>query len=136
MSLKRWRELYSAADSAQKHNDGIVRDMSRPESERRIAKTMWAQAVAQRELLTTARGAFEGDFYIYRYLAAEGFLPGYNFPRLPISAYVPGKSRRAGRDEYISRARFLAISDFSEVHCVEQLITECRGQGLHGFGTG
>ena len=112
VSLKRWRDLYAAADSAQKHNDRIVSDMSRPESERRVAKTMWAQAVAQRELLTTARGAFEGDFYIYRYLAAEGFLPGYNFPRLPISAYVPGRTRRAGRDEYISRARFLAISEF------------------------
>ena len=29
------------------------------------------------------------DFYTYRYLATEGFLPGYNFPRLPLYAYVP-----------------------------------------------
>jgi len=57
---------------------------------------------------------FEGDFYSYRYFAAEGFLPGYNFPRLPLSAFVPARrrSRRQGRDEFISRPRFLAISEF------------------------
>ena len=29
------------------------------------------------------------DFNPYRYLASEGFLPGYSFPRLPIAAYIP-----------------------------------------------
>jgi hypothetical protein len=51
------------------------------------------------------------DFYVYRYLATEGFLPGYNFPRLPLMAFVPGA--RGGKGErYIQRARFLAISEF------------------------
>ena len=63
-------------------------------------------------LLTEAEGIYEGDFYSYRYFAAEGFLPGYNFPRLPISAYVPGRRRHKGRDEFVSRPRFLAISEF------------------------
>ena len=35
------------------------------------------------------------DFYTYRYLASEGFLPGYSFPRLPLAAYIPG--RRGGK---------------------------------------
>ncbi len=39
------------------------------------------------------------------------FLPGYNFPRFPLSAYVPGR-RRVGRDEFVSRARFLEIAEF------------------------
>jgi hypothetical protein len=30
----------------------------------------------------------ETDFYVYRYLGNEGFLPGYNFPRLPVRALV------------------------------------------------
>ena len=30
------------------------------------------------------------DFYTYRYLASQGFLPGYNFPRLPLMAWIPG----------------------------------------------
>jgi hypothetical protein len=40
------------------------------------------------------------------------FSPGYNFPRLPLSAYVPGRRLRKGNDEFISRPRFLAISEF------------------------
>jgi len=55
----------------------------------------------------------ESDFYPYRYFASEGFLPGYNFPRLPLRAWV------AGRDEHgketadsIDRPRFLALSEF------------------------
>ena len=38
-------------------------------------------------------------------------MPGYNFPRLPISAYVPARRQR-GYDEFISRPRFLALSEF------------------------
>ncbi len=49
----------------------------------------------------------ESDFYPYRYLASEGFLPGYNFPALPVRAWVP---RDDG--EFIGRPRFLAIREF------------------------
>ncbi len=55
----------------------------------------------------------QSDFYVYRYLASEGFLPGYNFPRLPLSAYIPGaRARRDSRDEFVQRPRFLAITEF------------------------
>ena len=47
---------------------------------------------------------------IRRYLASEGFLPGYNFPRLPLSAYIPGQ--RGSSDDFLSRPRFLAIAEF------------------------
>jgi hypothetical protein len=53
------------------------------------------------------------DFYSYRYFATEGFLPGYSFPRLPVSAFIPARAggrRREG--DYLSRPRFLAISEF------------------------
>ena len=30
---------------------------------------------------------------VYRYFASEGFLPGYSFPRLPLSAFIPGAAR-------------------------------------------
>jgi len=44
-----------------------------------------------------------------RYLASEGFLPGYNFPRLPVRAFLP-----TSRDDgvFINRPRFLALSEF------------------------
>ena len=81
-------------------------------SERNHSRRLRAQAESQIRLLTEAEGIYEGDFYSYRYFAAEGFLPGYNFPRLPLSAYVPGRRQRKGRDEFVSRPRFLAISEF------------------------
>ena len=34
------------------------------------------------------------DFYTFRYLASQGFLPGYNFPRLPLMAWVPATGRK------------------------------------------
>ena len=108
----RWRALYRAAVHQRALHHVIIGDHSRPEAERSHSRRLRAQAESQIRLLTEAEGVFEGDFYSYRYFATEGFLPGYNFPRLPISAYVPARRGRSGRDEYISRPRFLAISEF------------------------
>ena len=52
------------------------------------------------------------DFNTYRYLATEGFLPGYNFPRLPLMAYIPATNDGRGRQTYLQRPRFLALSEF------------------------
>jgi very-short-patch-repair endonuclease len=111
-ACKRWRELYRAAVRQRELHHKIIVDLSRPEQERNHSKRLRAQAESQLKILTEAAGIYEGDFYSYRYFAAEGFLPGYNFPRLPLSAYVPGRRQRRGRDEFVSRPRFLAISEF------------------------
>ncbi len=111
-ACNRWRDLYRAAVRQRDLHHGIIGDHSRPESERNHSRRLRAQAESQISLLTEAEGIYEGDFYSYRYFATEGFLPGYNFPRLPVSAYVPGRRGSAGRDEYISRPRFLAVSEF------------------------
>ena len=111
-ACERWRSLYRAAVRQRELHHRIIGDHSRPEAERTHSKRLRAQAESQIKLLTEAEGIYEGDFYSYRYFATEGFLPGYNFPRLPMSAYVPGRRRRQGRDEYVSRPRFLAISEF------------------------
>ena len=111
-ACERWRELYRAAHRQRDLHNKIIIDHSRPESERNHSRQLRTQAESQIRLLTEAQGVYEGDFYSYRYFAAEGFLPGYNFPRLPISAFVPARRRRRGRDEFVSRPRFLAISEF------------------------
>ena len=114
-ACERWRGLYRAAVRQRTLHHDIIGDHSRPEGERNHSRRLRAQAESQIRLLTEAEGVYEGDFYSYRYFATEGFLPGYNFPRLPISAFVParrGRGGRTGRDEYISRPRFLAISEF------------------------
>lgn len=111
-SCNRWRELYRAAIRQRELHHKIILDHTRPESERNHSRRLRAQAESQIRLLTEAKGIYEGDFYSYRYFAAEGFLPGYNFPRLPISAYIPGRRQKKGKDEFVSRPRFLAISEF------------------------
>jgi very-short-patch-repair endonuclease len=107
----RWRQLYRSAVQQRELHHRIIGDHSRPDTERAESRRLRAQAESQIRLLTEAEGVYEGDFYSYRYFASEGFLPGYNFPRLPISAFVPSR-RRNLRDEYVSRPRFLAISEF------------------------
>jgi len=111
-SCERWRSLYRAAVRQRELHHKIIGDHARPQHEREQSKRLRAQAESQIRLLTEAEGIYEGDFYSYRYFATEGFLPGYNFPRLPLSAYVPGRRQRKGNDEFVSRPRFLAISEF------------------------
>jgi hypothetical protein len=111
-ACERWRALYRAAVRQRHLHHTIIGDHSRPENEREQSRRLRSQAETQIRLLSEAAGMFEGDFYSYRYFAAEGFLPGYNFPRLPLSAFVPGRRRSRGKDEYVSRPRFLAISEF------------------------
>ena len=96
MACERWRSLYRSAVRQRELHHKILGDIARPEAERNHSRRLRAQAESQIKLLTEAEGVYEGDFYSYRYFAAEGFLPGYNFPRLPLSAYVPARRRRTG----------------------------------------
>ena len=111
-ACNRWRELYIAAIKQREAQHRIILDHGRSEIDRRVAKSLRQQAEAQIELLTKPSGAVEGDFYSYRYFASEGFLPGYSFPRLPVSAFIPGRRETRGDHEYLNRPRFLAISEF------------------------
>jgi len=111
-ACERWRSLYRSALVQAEAQDKIIRDAARPLQDRRQAERLRAEAEAQLKLLVEAQSAFQSDFYSYRYFASEGFLPGYNFPRLPLSAYIPGRRTRQSRDEFLSRPRFLAISEF------------------------
>jgi ATP-dependent helicase YprA (DUF1998 family) len=113
----RWRDLYHAAKSQFEFQNAVIGNVSRTAADKRIAKRLRAEAEAQLGLLAaTSDFINQSDFYSYRYFAAEGFLPGYSFPRLPLSAFIPGRRTRAGDDapdgEYVSRPRFLAISEF------------------------
>ncbi len=107
----RWRGLYKAAQAQARAQGLIMLDASRSAEDKRQADRLRAEAESQLALLTETSSLEQSDFYSYRYFASEGFLPGYNFPRLPLSAYIPGRRTRQ-RDEYLSRPRFLAISEF------------------------
>src|SRR5438094_1502394 len=87
-------------------------DASRSAEDKKPPDRLRAEAESQLALLTDIRSLEQSDFYSYRYFATEGFLPGYNFPRLPLSAYIPGRRTKKGKDEFLMRPRFLAISEF------------------------
>jgi very-short-patch-repair endonuclease len=110
----RWRELYQAAIDMRESQHKIVTDHSRSPAERNLAKRLRAQSEAQIDLLRGGDQArqLQSDFYSYRYFASEGFLPGYSFPRLPLSAFIPARRGSRGKDEFLQRPRFLAISEF------------------------
>ena len=107
----RWRELYRAALAQARSQDRIIRDASRSSEDKKQAERLRREAEEQLKLLTEIDNLTQSDFYSYRYFASEGFLPGYNFPRLPLSAFIPAR-RTKQRDEFLSRPRFLAISEF------------------------
>ncbi|KST59935.1 DEAD/DEAH box helicase [Methylobacterium sp. GXS13] len=106
-AFDRWRELYRGALDEQRGADEIQRRAGPRPGERKEALARYRRATQELELLERGRAAAGSDFYTYRYLATEGFLPGYNFPRLPLYASIP-----ATRAAMLQRPRFLAIAEF------------------------
>jgi len=112
-AFDRWRELYNAAHRQLIDAQEALRSAHQnrlTQEQRREAERREREAQHQKDLLCNqVRNRDDSDFYPYRYLASEGFLPGYNFPRLPIRAYIP---RSQNEGEYIVRPRFLALTEF------------------------
>jgi ribosomal protein L37E len=112
-AFNRWRQLYEGAREQLKEANRKSEMHGLSAKERKAAKDQQAQANEQLTLLERGTSSNNSDFYTYRYLATEGFLPGYNFPRLPVYAYVPSiGGGPGGRAAYLQRARFLAIAEF------------------------
>lgn len=107
-AFNRWRELYKTATG---QRDAVRRIIDNPRAtriERDSADQREREARREIQLLLNEGGITESDFYVYRYLANEGFLPGYNFPRLPVRALVT----TGNQAQSIDRARFLGLTEF------------------------
>ena len=113
-ALDRWRRLYRSARTiltraTQKIESGTL---SLGSDEYKKHKRNQDQATRQLDLLRndlTGRSTELSEFYPYRYFASEGFLPGYNFTRLPLRVFLP-TSDSSG--EFISRPRSIALREF------------------------
>lgn len=113
-AFNRWRNLYRSAkvmieDSHRINNDPTVKDKAIKQE----AKRQYAVGLKQKDLLENDSASAFGnnsEFYVFRYLASEGFIPGYNFTRLPVRAFVGYKHMDDG--EYISRPRFISLREF------------------------
>lgn len=115
-AFDRWRSLYDATHQQMASADAIAKSPASSAAERENAKRRYLDAVNQLNVLLKTSGGQNNDFYTFRYLAGQGFLPGYNFPRLPLMAWIPATGRTKGGKEdagaMVSRPRFLALSEF------------------------
>ncbi len=116
-AMNRWRKIYQSARSlltraTQPIESGRLKVGS---DEYRKWKRLQDQANRQLNLLRNDQVGFGelSEFYPYRYLASEGFLPGYNFTRLPLRIFVPSGDT-AG--EFISRPRSVALREFGPLN--------------------
>jgi len=109
----RWRTLYRDAQRELDEANRLIRDVTTSGKALAEAHSRYREASARLNLLRNSDTSLDqSDFYTYRYLASEGFLPGYSFPRLPVSAFIPAKRGKQVEGNYLSRPRFLAISEF------------------------
>lgn len=116
-ALERWRALFDATKTQMAMADRIVKSHTATHNERQNAQRRYGDAARQYAILLKTGNTQNSDFYTYRYLASQGFLPGYNFPRLPLMAWIParGGQNATGNDDegsMVSRPRFLALSEF------------------------
>jgi hypothetical protein len=113
-ALERWRRLYKSARRALSEATQVIESgrYAQHSPDFRRAQRSQAQAARQVDLLTareTVAASRVSEFYPYRYLAAEGFLPGYNFTRLPLRIFLETNDTGG---EYLSRPRPIALREF------------------------
>ena len=127
-SFDNWKKLVADVQAAKYDADRKTNSSRLNKKEREYFLNVYNQSVKQLELLTSKNISMNSpmsDFYTFRYLAGQGLFPGYNFPRLPIRAWIPAFSTKAANEEEsaklgmsISRARFLALSEFGPLNLI------------------
>ena len=110
--LDRWRQLHRAARIQLSAATQLIESGLHQRTSDEWKRASIEASLAQKQLdmlRNDTHGRELSEFYAFRYLAAEGFLPGYNFTRLPIRVVVPTSETSI---EYISRPRHIAIREF------------------------
>lgn len=105
-AFDRWRALYRQlkAEIRKLHSELLIAQRDEFDQKQKAL----GLAKVHEQLLLNDPPREDTDFYPYRYLATEGFLPGYNFPSLPVRAHVP-----APEPEYLSRPRPIGIYEYA-----------------------
>jgi len=120
-AFERWKTLYSSALNMMNRAHVVQQDptLKSDSPQKKEANTQYAVAKKQIALLKNDSNqsmSNESEFYIFRYLASEGFLPGYNFTRLPVRAFIGYKHNDQG--EYVSRPRAVALKEFGPMNTI------------------
>lgn len=118
-AFDRWRKLYREALDLVDRSNRVMMDPTLKASSPERKRANWDHKLGlqQKEILlydSSREGTTNGEFYIFRYLASEGFLPGYNFTRLPIRTFLGFKDK----GEFVSRSRFVALREFGPTNLI------------------
>ncbi|MCB8993971.1 MAG: DEAD/DEAH box helicase [Bacteroidales bacterium] len=117
-SLDRWRLLYKNAILQFRAANDIIENRIYADNHEKIREAKYSRRQAERQMELLLNDTKDGgrnnqgsqsEFYPFRYLASEGFLPGYNFTRLPIRSFLENKE---GSGEFVSRPRTIALNEF------------------------
>ena len=117
-SLNRWRLLYRNAVLQFRAANDIIENRIYAENHEKIKEAKYSRKQAERQMELLRNDSKDGrknnqdnqsEFYPFRYLAAEGFLPGYNFTRLPVRTFLENNE---GSGEFLSRPRIIALNEF------------------------
>lgn len=112
-ALDRWRSIYQNCVKQLKEAATIIGDPRIPRTHelRKMADSnrLYAEKMLEKLRNENKQGKNTqlSEFYPYRYLASEGFLPGYGFTKLPVQLFIPTQ-----KGDYISRPKFIALREF------------------------
>ncbi|MBI4245514.1 MAG: DEAD/DEAH box helicase [Planctomycetes bacterium] len=112
-SFESWKSLFKELKQKQSElSTKLIKvyGKEREEIERELKRVGIMLDLLLGEKLTHG-GTQDFEYYPYRYLATEAFLPGYNFPVLPLKVFLDKLDKEVGLS-VISRSRFIAIREF------------------------
>ncbi|UTW61722.1 hypothetical protein KFE98_17175 [bacterium SCSIO 12741] len=131
-AFNRWRELYEEARHSKELASTRMQQTRLTKSHQEWKDADYEVHRDQRkmDLLINKGGGHQdySEFYPYRYLAAEGFLPGYDFTRLPYRVFLYGGESEG---EYIQRPRLLALREFGPENFVYQKGQKWKIRQIH-----
>lgn len=103
-SLNRWRELFKASVDGEIKYSKLVRTNN--DENDKMSNSFKRQKI----ILMNGDKRVESEFYPYKYLASEGFIPGYSFPIQPVRVFL---NKGNNKGEFFSRPPELAITEFA-----------------------
>ncbi len=113
-ALDQWRQLYQTAVRQRDEARTTADSRRNTPEERKEAKRRIVGAEREIDLLLNDRSRDESDFYPYRYLASQGFLPGYGFTRLPLRVMLNVRDQA----QTIDRPRFIGLEEFGPLNLI------------------
>lgn len=113
-SFDSWRTHYSSLHSQLKLVSKQLTALNATKEDRERLQSEHTRVLAQIGFMSDTKSYNNNEFYVYRYLANQGFLPGYNFPSMPLQAWLLEKDDQdKNHRSLISRPRFIGLSEFA-----------------------